>query len=176
MAGFKPWPSSIGSDHSLVWPDWAIFWTLGNLLKPLATINLPQFSPFLSNLCKGVKSIHFSSETFLGNFYRHLAIFIWSQCHSFNCATTATLKLFDKVTATFHCIDHKLIVLLEVPSSAFAILGLFFIFAFFKKNEKLRFTKSCQRLASKPGTLFMEVTVISHFATIVTINCVSVVQ
>ena len=23
-------------------PDWAIFWTLGNLLKPLATINLPH--------------------------------------------------------------------------------------------------------------------------------------
>ena len=25
-----------------VWPDWAIFWTLGNLLKPLAAINLPN--------------------------------------------------------------------------------------------------------------------------------------
>ena len=25
-----------------VWPDLAIFWTLGNLLKPLATINLPK--------------------------------------------------------------------------------------------------------------------------------------
>ena len=25
-----------------VWPDWAIYCTFGNFLKPLATINLPQ--------------------------------------------------------------------------------------------------------------------------------------
>ena len=25
-----------------VWPDLAIFWTVGNFLKPLATINLPK--------------------------------------------------------------------------------------------------------------------------------------
>ena len=31
------------ASHS-VWPDWAIFWILGNLLKPLATINLPQLN------------------------------------------------------------------------------------------------------------------------------------
>ena len=71
------WPSS-----QPVWPDWAIFWTLGNFLKPLATINLPQSPPFLGNFCKGVKIIHFSSETILGNFYRHLAIFIWSHWSS----------------------------------------------------------------------------------------------
>ena len=35
-------------------------------LKPLATINLPQSSPFLGNYCKGVKIIHFISETFFG--------------------------------------------------------------------------------------------------------------
>ena len=29
-----------------VWPDWAIYWTLGNFLKPLATINLPKFPTF----------------------------------------------------------------------------------------------------------------------------------
>ena len=45
-----------------VWPDWAIFWPLGNFLKPLATINLPQSSRFLGNYCKSVKIIHFSSE------------------------------------------------------------------------------------------------------------------
>ena len=43
-----------------MWPDWAIYWTFGNDSKPLATINLPK--------------------SFLGNFYRHLAIFIWSHC------------------------------------------------------------------------------------------------
>ena len=42
-----------------VWPDWAIYWTLGNFLMPLAAINLPK------------------SPTFLGNFYWHLAIFFW---------------------------------------------------------------------------------------------------
>ena len=61
--------------HS-VWPDWAIYWTLGNFLKPLATINLPKFSTFLGNFCKRVKIYHFPSEIHsLGNFYRHLAIF-----------------------------------------------------------------------------------------------------
>ena len=26
-----------------VWPDWVIYWNLGNFLKPLATINLPKY-------------------------------------------------------------------------------------------------------------------------------------
>ena len=47
-------------------PDLAIYWTLGNFLKPLATINLPQSPQFLGNFCKRVKIIHFSSETILG--------------------------------------------------------------------------------------------------------------
>ena len=29
-----------------VWPDWAIYWTLGNFSKPLATINLPKSPTF----------------------------------------------------------------------------------------------------------------------------------
>ena len=57
-----------------VWPDWAIYWTLGNFLKPLATINLPKFPTFLGNFCKGVK-IFFLMISLLGNFYKHLAIF-----------------------------------------------------------------------------------------------------
>ena len=48
---------------------------LGNFLKPLAAINLPKSSTFLGIFCKVVKIYHFSSELFLGNFYRHLAIF-----------------------------------------------------------------------------------------------------
>ena len=60
------------------WPDWAIYWTLGHFLKPFATINLPKSSTFLVNSCQGVKIIHFLVKSFLGNFYRHLAIFIWS--------------------------------------------------------------------------------------------------
>ena len=49
-----------------VWPELAIFCTLGNFFKPLATINLPKSSTFLGNFCKGVKNSHFSSETIFG--------------------------------------------------------------------------------------------------------------
>ena len=55
-----------------------IYWTLGNFLKPLATINLPESPTFLDNFCKCVKIYNFSSNIILGNFYSHLAIFFWS--------------------------------------------------------------------------------------------------
>ena len=42
------------------------FWTLGNFLKPLASINLHKSPTFLSKFCKGVKIFHFSSEIILG--------------------------------------------------------------------------------------------------------------
>ena len=58
-----------------VWPDLAIYWTLGNFLKPLAAISLPKSPTVLGNFCKGVKICHFSSEIIFGHFYRHLAIF-----------------------------------------------------------------------------------------------------
>ena len=58
--------------------DWAIYWTLGKFLKPLAIINLPKSPTFLGNFCKGVKSIIFLVKSFLGNFYRHFVIFFWS--------------------------------------------------------------------------------------------------
>ena len=48
------------------WPDWAIYWTLGNFLKPLATIDLPKFPTFLGIFCKGVKIYHLSSEIIFG--------------------------------------------------------------------------------------------------------------
>ena len=62
----------------------AIYWTLGRFFKPLAKINLPKSPTFLANFCKGVKIIHFLVKSFLGNFYRHLAIFIWSHCSQMN--------------------------------------------------------------------------------------------
>ena len=49
-----------------VWPELAIFCTLGTFLKPFATINLPKFSTFLGNFCKGAKIIHFSNEIIFG--------------------------------------------------------------------------------------------------------------
>ena len=47
----------------------------GNFLKPLAAINLPKSPTFLGNFVKVSKSIIFQVKSFLGNFYRHLAIF-----------------------------------------------------------------------------------------------------
>ena len=44
------WPLFHNATFSLsipVWPDWAIYWTLGHFLKPLATINLPKSLTFL---------------------------------------------------------------------------------------------------------------------------------
>ena len=38
----------------------------GQLLKPLAIINLSKTPTFLGNYCKGVKMYHFSSETIFG--------------------------------------------------------------------------------------------------------------
>ena len=49
-----------------VWQDWAIYWTLGNFLQPLATLNLPNSLTFLGNFYKGVKLYHISSEIILG--------------------------------------------------------------------------------------------------------------
>ena len=48
------------------------------VLKPLATINLPKSPTLLGNFCTGVKIFNFSSEIILGNFYRLLKTFYWS--------------------------------------------------------------------------------------------------
>ena len=48
------------------WTDWAIYWTLDNFLKPLATINLPKLSTFNGNFSKGVEIFTFSSEIIFG--------------------------------------------------------------------------------------------------------------
>ena len=44
-----------------VWPDLAIFWILGNFLKPLATFNFPKSPTFWGKFCKDVKIFHFFS-------------------------------------------------------------------------------------------------------------------
>ena len=54
------------SESYPVWPDWAIYWALGNFLKPLATINVPKSPPFIGIFYKGVEIIPFSSETIFG--------------------------------------------------------------------------------------------------------------
>ena len=57
-----------------VWPDWAIYWTLGNFSKLLAKISLPKSPKFFGKFCKGLKIFNFLVKSFLGNFYRY---FIW---------------------------------------------------------------------------------------------------
>ena len=57
-------------------PDLAIYWTLGNFLKPLATFNLHKSPTFFGNFVKVLKSIIFLVKSFLADFYRHLAIFL----------------------------------------------------------------------------------------------------
>ena len=70
---------------SAVWPDWAIYWTLGHFLKPMATINLPKSHKFLGIFVKVSKTLIFLVKSYLGNFYRHLAIFFWSHWQSVTC-------------------------------------------------------------------------------------------
>ena len=50
-----------------VWPDWAIYCTLGNFSKPVATIILPKSPTFLGNFCK---SFIFLVKSLLVNFWR----------------------------------------------------------------------------------------------------------
>ena len=84
-----------------VWPDWAIFYTFGNFLKPLATTNLPKSLTFLGNFCKGVKSYHFLVKSILGNFYRHLVNFFWwhwivmqQNCVIYAAAENVSIKIY----------------------------------------------------------------------------------
>ena len=51
----KSWP---------VWPDWAIYCTLGKFSKQVATIILLKSPTFLGSFCKGVKIFHFSNGIF----------------------------------------------------------------------------------------------------------------
>ena len=63
-----------------MWPDWAIFCYFGKHSKLVSTIILPKLPALLGNFCKSVKIIHFLVKSFWGNFYQHLAFFIWSHC------------------------------------------------------------------------------------------------
>ena len=51
------------------------FWTLGNFLKHLATINLPKYPTFLGIYCKGVKIYHFSCEIIFGQLIKTIGDF-----------------------------------------------------------------------------------------------------
>ena len=52
----------------------------GQLFKACGNNYFAQIAHTLGNFCKGVKIFLFLAKFFLGNFYRHLAIFFWSHC------------------------------------------------------------------------------------------------
>ena len=58
--------------RSAVWPNWAIFCTLGNHSKAVATIILPKLPALLALFVKVSKSFLFLVKSFLGNFYRQI--------------------------------------------------------------------------------------------------------
>ena len=77
--------SKWSSCQGAVWPDWAIYWTLGNFSKSLATINLPKSLAFLGNFCKGVKIFNFTSKINFGHILQtsgnHLLVTLWTKSH-----------------------------------------------------------------------------------------------
>ena len=56
-----------------VWPDWAIYWTLGKFLKPLATINFAQISHILRQFLERCQNLQF----FYWNHFWATFIDIW---------------------------------------------------------------------------------------------------
>ena len=82
-----------------VWPDWAIYWTLGYFLKPLATINLPKSPTFLGNFCKGVKIYHFSSWNHFGatliDIWRFFSGHTGCKLQRWNVEATEAKKIFS---------------------------------------------------------------------------------
>ena len=58
-----------------MWPDWAIYWTLGKFYSLWQQLIYPNLPHSLAIFVKVSKSIIFVVKSFLGNFYRHLATF-----------------------------------------------------------------------------------------------------
>ena len=95
--------AAIGVPCDAEWPEWAIYWTLGKFLKPLATINLPNYSTFLGNFYKGVKIYNFSSEIIFEQLLQTFGNFFWSHCLRVGLKTNLLTKrrllmsCFDKI-------------------------------------------------------------------------------
>ena len=63
-------------DLEPVWPDWAIYWTLGNFSKPVATISLRKSRTFLGN--SFIKNLFFKIapkiDKYLDYFWKKICI------------------------------------------------------------------------------------------------------
>ena len=111
-----------------VWPDLAIYCTLGNHSKPLATINLSKSLTFLGNFSKGVKIIHFLVINFRATF-----IDIWQ----FYLVTLVTLKTDGLGREGKKIILPASFVVEEKPSGAFSHLKYFWTKKFLKLHRRL---------------------------------------
>ena len=100
-AKFFSQPPFLPSVYLPVWPDWAIFCSLGNFLKPLAPINLLKSPTFLGNYCKGVKIYHFSCELIFGQ----LVIEFWQffTGHTDLPSTKRLFKLLYFISCIVYC-------------------------------------------------------------------------
>ena len=77
MAEWSKWlPQRHLGINRAVWPDRAIYWTLGNFSKPVATISWPKSPTFLGNSCKGVKIFNFSVEFIFGQLLQTFGDFL----------------------------------------------------------------------------------------------------
>ena len=77
-----------------VWPDWAIYWTLANLLTHSSSINLPKSSTFFGNF--------FQVKSFLGSFYRQLSIFSGHTGDDLPLVFLFTLRFFSFIFKKCH--------------------------------------------------------------------------
>ena len=83
-----------------VWLDWAINWTLGNFLKPLATINMPTF---LGKFFNGDIIYHFFSEIFIRQLLKTFCYFLWSHC------SYPWIKSKELYNLNLHCYRSQLL-------------------------------------------------------------------
>ena len=122
-----------------VWPDWAYYWTLGNFLKSLATINLTKSPTFKGNFCS---PSFFLVKSFLGNFIDIWRVFLvtllMSPFHfifsgpSVLLSIFLSLLLFYVVTTTQLLLYYSVLYFLFLHIF-FASCKYFFIFTFSKK-------------------------------------------
>ena len=63
LSGPKRWPA-----WRAVWPDWPIYWNLGNFSKPVAIISLLKSPTFLAIFCEVVQIFNFSLISFWATF------------------------------------------------------------------------------------------------------------
>ena len=84
------------SSLATVWPVWAIYFTWGNFLKPLAITNMSKSPTFKGNFCKGVKIWHFSSEIIFGQLLETFGNFFLVYLHS-----THSSCFFNQMTPMF---------------------------------------------------------------------------